>query len=108
MTYRVTILARARQDVREIFDWIAARSPDGAERWLDCFDEATEILRTRPFLAPLAPESESLKIEIRHVLFRTRRGRTCRVIFIMADDQVRILRVRRAAQPPIKRRDIDL
>ena len=32
MTYRVTILARARQDVDESFDWIAARSQEGAGR----------------------------------------------------------------------------
>jgi hypothetical protein len=35
MTYAVTVLARARQDVWEIHDWIAARSPEGADRWLE-------------------------------------------------------------------------
>ena len=68
MTYSVTVLARARQDVWEIHDWIPARSPDGADRWLDRFDNATNNLRSNPLLFPLAPESGVLKIEIRHIL----------------------------------------
>jgi plasmid stabilization system protein ParE len=108
MTYSVTVLARARQDVWEIHDWIAARSPDGAERWLDRFDKATNNLRSNPLLFPLAPESGVLKIEIRHVLFRTRQGRTYRAIFTVTDDLVRILRVRGAGQPPVKPEDIIL
>jgi plasmid stabilization system protein ParE len=106
MTYRVTILARAQQDVDETFDWIAARSHEGARRWLSALDEAIESLRANPFLAPVAPEAKLLKIEVRHVLFRTRRGRTYRAIFIVNDDEVRILRVRAPGQPPVKPRDI--
>jgi plasmid stabilization system protein ParE len=41
MTYTVVILARARRDVQQIYDWIAERSPEGAERWFASFEEAT-------------------------------------------------------------------
>jgi plasmid stabilization system protein ParE len=75
MIYGIRILARAREDVQEIYDWIAERSPEGAQRWLDRFEEATAALQTNPFLAPLASESKSFAIEIRHTLFRTRSGR---------------------------------
>jgi plasmid stabilization system protein ParE len=108
MAYSITVLARARQDVWEIYDWIAARSPDGADRWIDRFQKATESLRDNPFLFPLAPESEVLKIVVRHVFFRTRQGRTYRVIYAVTDDQVRIIRVRGAGQPPVKPKDIIL
>jgi plasmid stabilization system protein ParE len=108
MTYRVVILARARHDVQEKYDWIAANSPDGAQRWLDRLEEAMETLRTNPFVAPLAPESRSFDIEIRHVLFRTRHGRPYRAIFTVIDDEVRILRVRGPGQGPLRSRDISM
>ena len=63
MTYSVTVLARARQDVWEIHDWIPARSPDGADRWLDRFDNATNNLRSNPYcsLSHLNPEFSKLR-----------------------------------------------
>jgi len=62
-------------------------------------------LQTNPFLAPLAPESKSFDIEIRHALFRTRSGRPYRAIFTVVGDEVRILRVRGRGQPPVRPRD---
>jgi toxin ParE1/3/4 len=108
MTYRVVILARARQDVEQIYDWIAQRSPDGAQRWLDRFGQATGTLETNPFLGPLAPESKFFDIEIRHILFRTLSGRPYRAIFVVIDDEVRILRVRGPGQRLLRPRDVNL
>jgi plasmid stabilization system protein ParE len=106
MTYRVTILARAQADVDAIVDWIAARSQEGARRWLTAFDETIENLRANPSLAPVVPEKNLRQIDVRHVLFRTRRGRTYRAIFVVNDDEIRILRVRGAGQPPLKPQDV--
>jgi plasmid stabilization system protein ParE len=106
MNYRLVILERARHDVQAIYDWIAARSVDGAERWLDRFEAATEDLQNNPSIAPIAPECDSFDFEIRHLLFRTRHGRTYRAIFTVIDDEVRILRVRGPGQPPLGPRDI--
>ena len=108
MTYRVVILARARQDVDEIYDWIAKRSPDGAQRWLNGFEQATGTLQTNPFIGPPAPESKFFDIEIRHILFHTRSGRTYRAIFVVIDDAVRILRVRGPGQRLVRPRDVNL
>ncbi len=108
MTYDLRILARAREDVQEIYDWIAERSPEGAQRWLDRFEEATTALQTNPFLAPLAPESKSFDIEVRHTLFRTRSGRPYRAIFTVVGDEVRILRVRGPGQAPVRPRDLPI
>jgi plasmid stabilization system protein ParE len=81
MTDRVVVLARARHGVQEKYDWVASRAPEGAERWLDRFEQALETLQSHPFMAPLAPESKSFDIEIRHVLFRTPYGRPDRAFY---------------------------
>jgi plasmid stabilization system protein ParE len=106
MSHRVVVQARARLDVDRIYDWIASRSPEGAQRWLDRFEAAAVSLETNPFLAPLAPESGSFDIEIRHILFRTKSGGTYRAVFTVVDEEVRILRVRGPGQPPLRPGDV--
>jgi plasmid stabilization system protein ParE len=108
MTYRVVVLARARLDVDRLYDWIAEASPEGAQRWLDQFEKATNTLETNPFVAPLVPEAKSFDIEIRHILFRTKYGRTYRAIFTVVDDEIRILRIRGPGQSPIRPADIPI
>jgi plasmid stabilization system protein ParE len=107
MTYRVQILARARQDFDDIVAWIASRSPDGAARWVASFEAALAMLEHTPFAAPVAGESQRLQQEVRHILFRTRAGRTYRALFVVVGDEVRILRIRDSGQPPVTRRDIE-
>ncbi len=106
MTFHVVVLDRARLDLDRLYDWIAASSPKGAERWLAQFEKAAATLGINPFVAPLVPESKSFDIEIRHILFRTKYGRTYRAIFTVVDDEIRILRVRGPGQPPIRPGDI--
>ena len=105
MTYRVIVLARARRDDASIYDWIAERSAEGAQRWLGQFEKAAAALEANPFIAPLAPESGSF-IEIRSIAFRTRAGGTYRAVFTVSDDEIRILRVRGPGQPPLKLGDV--
>jgi plasmid stabilization system protein ParE len=107
MRYRVVVQASARFDVASIYDWIAGRSAEGAQRWLDQFEQAAAALETNPFIAPLAPESGSFDIEIRSILFRMRSGRAYRAVFTVTDDEVRILRVRGRGQPPLEPRDVN-
>jgi len=76
MTYSVSILLRARQDVQQIFDWLADRSEQGAQSWFESFERSVSTLSKNPFLAAIAPENDYCEREIRHVLFRTRRGRS--------------------------------
>jgi plasmid stabilization system protein ParE len=106
LRYRVVVQAGARLDVANIYDWIASRSAEGAQRWLDQFEKVAAALETNPFIAPLAPESGSFDIEIRSIVFRTRSGRAYRAVFTVTGDEVRILRVRGPGQPPLKPRDV--
>ncbi len=57
MSYRVVVPARARHDVDAIYDRLAERSPEGAQRWLNQFQKATEALENHPLIGPVAPES---------------------------------------------------
>ena len=93
MSYEVRLLARARQDLDDIVTYISERSPEGAARLLARFNASLRLIETNPFLAPVAPENGELDEEVRHILFRTRAGRTYRALFTIVGDQVRILRV---------------
>src|SRR5208283_3752684 len=64
MTYSVSILLRARQDVQQIFDWLAARSEQGAQSWFESFEISVSALSKNPFLAAIAPESHRSAVKI--------------------------------------------
>jgi plasmid stabilization system protein ParE len=106
MSYHVKILARAREDFERVVVWIAERSPEGADRLIMRFEEALARLENNPTIAPIAPESENLGAELRHIMFRTKAGRTFRAIFLILGSEVRVLRVRGAAQPPLTSIDV--
>lgn len=65
-----------------------------------------KALAKDPLLPPLAPEAEDIGEEIRQTLFRTRAGRTYRVLFIIVGDEVRVLRIRGAGQAPVTLEDL--
>lgn len=98
MTYRKRILRQAEAELREIFWWIEERSPDGAARWLDAFEAAVGHTLRDPFALPLAPEDQFAHNEVRHFVFKTRRGRRYRAIYTVVDDEVRVLHVRAPGQ----------
>ncbi len=102
MTYRVRVLARARDDLHGFVAFVAERSPQGAARLLTRFEDAVARLEENPFVAPIAPESEELGEEVRHIMFRTKAGRTYRALFVVVGEEVRVLRVRGSGQPPLK------
>jgi len=43
MTYSVSILLRARQDVQQIFAWLAVRSEQGAQSWFESFESSFSL-----------------------------------------------------------------
>ncbi len=105
MTYRVKVLARARNDLDGIVAFVAERSPEGAARLLARLEDATARLEVDPFVAPIASESEEVGEEVRNIIFRTKVGRTYRALFVVVGDEVRVLWVRGSGQPPLKSTD---
>jgi plasmid stabilization system protein ParE len=107
MTYRVQPTAQAEADIDRIFDWLHRRSPDGARRWYEAFWDSAERLKSFPQSCGLAPESRDFPEEVRQMLFKTRRGRTYRALFVIRGDLVHILCVRGPGERPVKPEDIE-
>jgi len=102
MKYQVLALRRAEADVRQITHWIAERSPQGANSWLDAYEQLIERLSTNADECPAALEDTDCQPALKQALFATRRGRAYRAVFTIAGDEVRILRVRGPGQPPLQ------
>ena len=98
MKYIVIIAERAERDASEIREWIAERSPDGAARWQDSFDQALKSLKHNPESCSLAPENEFISQEIRHIIFKTSKGRRYRAIFAIEGNEVHVAHVRGPGQ----------
>jgi plasmid stabilization system protein ParE len=106
MTFRVVLQNSARRDVEHIYDWIAARSQAGAGRWYAAFLKAASSLVESPESCGVAAEGEEIGHAIRQRFFRTRRGRIYRILFLVIEDEVRILRIRGPGQRPVGRDEI--
>jgi len=104
MTFHVRTLPRAQSDVDSILHWMIheRKSPQGAVAWIRAFENATAKLADNPDSHALAPEAKLLGRSIRQFLFKTRRGRTYRGVYIIVADEVQILRVRGPGQPPLQ------
>jgi plasmid stabilization system protein ParE len=106
MKYQLTTLRSARQDIRELFAFIAARSQTGASAWATAYLRTLARLEQHADGCPLAAESEHVTAEIREVLFKTRRGLVYRVLFMIRDSRVFILHVRGPGQDWMKAEDL--
>jgi plasmid stabilization system protein ParE len=107
VTLKLVILPRAERDVQRIFEWISDRSPEGAVRWWNTFEEAASRSVDNPERYGLAPENGLISYELRQFLFKTPHGRTYRGVFTLAGNEVRILRVRGPGQPPLDPDELD-
>ena len=106
MTYVVRILGRAQADVDHIYLWLKRRSPTGAIAWYTAFLDKFSGLGESATACAQAPETARLGIELRQAFFKTRRGRSYRLLFVITGGEVRILRVRGPGQRPVSRRDL--
>jgi plasmid stabilization system protein ParE len=106
MSRMVRIVERARADVDAIFDWLAPRSVSGAISWYLAFRRVVERIGDSAESYGEAAESHRLGRALREALFKTRRGRTYRVIFQVTETEVILLRVRGPGQAPLRRRDL--
>lgn len=107
MTYPVRELRKAKADKRQIFAWLYERSPKGATVWLDAYDEMIARLESHADSFPEAYENADLEMDVKQALFKTRRGRVYRALFVLEGDEVFLLRVRGPGQAPVDGADID-
>ena len=108
MTYHIILQPTAEADVERIIDYLAERSPEGAAAWCRAWENLLAQLRQRPESFALAPESSYHEDEIRQSLFKTRRGRTYRALFVVVYDTVHIIHVRGPGQDLVPPADLQL
>ena len=106
MSRTLRILERARADVDAIFNWIAPLSVRGSISWYLAFRRAIDKIGESPESFAEAAESHRLARPLREALFKTRRGRTYRIVFEVSESAIFILRVRGRGQAPLRRRDL--
>ena len=106
MTFNVHELRRARGDIASIARWLADRSPRGARAWLDSYDDMVNRLKRQADSYALANEHENFDLDVRQVLFKTKRGRVYRALFLIDGQDVYILRVRGPGQAPVQPDDL--
>jgi hypothetical protein len=101
MTSIVRELRKATADKRQIFAWLHERSPSGALAWLAAYDAMVERLKTGAETFGEAYEQVDLEMSVKQALFKTRRGRVYRALFLIERNDVYILRVRGPGQSPV-------
>jgi plasmid stabilization system protein ParE len=106
MSRSLRILERARADVDAIFDWIVQRSVQGAIAWYLAFRRAIARIESDPETFAEAAEAHALQRPLREVPFKTRRGRTYRVVFEVFDTEIMILRIRGPGPRALRQRDM--
>ena len=95
MSYRVVVTENAKANLRNYYLRAAQHAPVTAARWLNRFEAALASLASNPQRCAIAPEDDAADEEIRQFLFGRRSG-TYRALFTIAEDEVRVLHIRRA------------
>jgi plasmid stabilization system protein ParE len=101
MSFTVRELRKAKADKRLIFEWLHEQSRPGALAWLAAYDAMVERLKSAADAFGEAYENVDLDIHVREALFKTRRGRVYRALFVVEGKDVYILRVRGPGQAPV-------
>jgi plasmid stabilization system protein ParE len=92
MNFKVQLTEQAEAELAEVYEWIAADSPEQAAIWFNGLVEVSESLSTNPERCPRAPESNEIDREIRQLLY----GKY-RILFTIREDTVYLLHVRHGA-----------
>lgn len=108
MNYAVIITPIAEAELQVAFEYIQKDSPVRAERWLQTLYDKIATLEKFPQRCAIAPDSEFVGEELRHMVFRSHR-----VIFRLEKSRrsVQVLGIRHGARlfigeaPPRERDD---
>jgi plasmid stabilization system protein ParE len=99
------IVERARANVDNIFNWLVTRSVKVQS--LGTWRLIVERIASAPETDAEAAESDQLGRPLKQSLFKTRRGRTYRIVFQVDQGEIIILRVRGPGQAPLRNRDLE-
>jgi plasmid stabilization system protein ParE len=95
MSFEVTILDEAQEDIDRIYGWIASEAPDAALDWYMATYQAIETLKDFPERCPLVEDADPKGIPIRMLI----RGNYL-ILFRFDSIGVFVLHVRHAGRQP--------
>ena len=105
MKYEVRLQPPAESDLEDAYHWVAEQAPETAARWLARFQDALQSLALNPERCGFAPEHKKLKRDLRQLLFG-RKPNVFRAVFLTDGALVRVMRIRRAAQRFLTRKEL--
>jgi plasmid stabilization system protein ParE len=104
--YRVRLTFKAEADIDTALGWFHENQAAVAgERWFAQLMSKIDTLETFPERCGIAEESDELGVEIRQLLIGKRHG-IYRILFLIDDTTVQILRVWHSARDRIRREDL--
>lgn len=93
MAFRVDLSADAEREAEDIFDWlISAQAGESGLRWYSGMREAIASLSSFPARCSLAPESRTLRYEVRQLIYGS--VHRYRILFTIENNVVRVLHIR--------------
>jgi toxin ParE1/3/4 len=95
MRFRVVITSRALDDLRDIRNFIAKRSPGNAERFLHRLLSEFDVLETLPDSFRTAAENDAVSYTLRQLIVKP-----YRILYRVTGRRVEILHVRHGARQP--------
>jgi plasmid stabilization system protein ParE len=98
MDLRIEFDLTARIELFATRDWIADRSPAGAEKWFQGLLARIETLKRFPRRCPIAPEARKYGDEVRVLTYGKKSGSVHRILYVIEGDLIRILSIRNASR----------
>jgi plasmid stabilization system protein ParE len=98
MALRISVTRRAELDAQEIYSWLVDYSVQGAQAWFIEYLDAVESLRMFPLRGSMAEETAIRKQPIRQLFFKTKSGRSYRLLYSVSNDEIVVLHVRGPGQ----------
>jgi toxin ParE1/3/4 len=93
MSHRVVLTSRALDDLRDIRDFIAKRSPANAERFLSRLLSEFDVLEAMPESFARAPEDDLVPYKLRQIILKP-----YRILYRVIGHRVEILHIRHGAR----------
>ena len=96
--YRVVFASTAVKDLDQILTWLSAEAPPCVEPWFNDIQAKIDSLCHLPNRCRLAPENGRWGAEVIRQLLFAGYSSKYRILFTVADDEVRILNIRHGAR----------
>jgi hypothetical protein len=106
MNFELLFTRDAEVEVDRTIAYLAKRSPQGAAAWCNEWEQALSELNANPLQYGLAPEATKYNIEVRQILFKTRRGRKYRALFTVVGRGIYVIHLRGPSQDLLRREQL--